>query len=254
MRSAARSDLESKIQHYSPSQVNTVLGCSLKWAYDKIFNAPKVFEPSQMLSIGSCCHEFVEKKVSNKSLGINDLKKELHNIPESEKIPARRYDEIAEVLFANYAGKYDFTKENNEVFIKFPLYPDHKRPFWGYIDLLLPDQIIDLKLKSRGRVDVPENPRYSMSEYIQQGLYCIATGRSATQLAIVSVPTTKGGNVEFTPVDYIYMPDDLEAIKGLCMYAMKLMWMGSYVPNRDYQFCSPHMCNFWRICHEDYNI
>ena len=98
------------IDHLSASQINTYLGCSLKYKYSYIDEIPKPFKPAA-LALGSALHsalEWLHKKWQN---GEEPNMEEVWNIFEADWYAQSK----KEILFKNYDTAEDVLNEGKNL-------------------------------------------------------------------------------------------------------------------------------------------
>lgn len=251
------------MKHYSPSQINTYLDCSARWAFRYIDNL--VMPPSSKMGVGTSYHaglehNFIVKKETKQDepLGVvldatadafdkvftdeifwtdEEKNKGIDNIKGSLK------DETIKLT-----EKYMVTKAP-DIFPK-----DVEKPFeieFSNKDYILKGRI-DL-VDVNGVVHENKTTRITPSEisqsYLLQGaIYCAAT--NATSICFdyairKKVPDVKTLQVTITP-------DEIRHALTIIHLVDSSINTGNFIPNRSSFLCSRKNCGYWNLCEKKY--
>jgi len=244
--------------YVSPSQINSFSGCSMKWAYgydiDPSTITKDVLGINPNLSLGNCLHDYAKEFSITQDLQMKDvdfLTKRIERcVKVDKKIDVTQFKIIAETFLKHYLDAYIFNTGNTEIAINGFI---GKIKIFGYVDKVLDDEIVDLKIKGTLQKDKDCVIIMNYDEFVQLGLYCIFTGRKKASLNIVHVNRRKKSDfISFHKVSRCYTEKDFSLIQARAKVMWALMKQKVYYPNRNYIFCSPKFCNFWTQCHKDF--
>lgn len=253
--SAALALAEAPGDVLSPSQANTYLSCSARWAFRKIRKLPD--PPTSSLTLGNAIHDvvgenFAQKMETRKDLPVTGAVA-LYRKAWSERAPETMFREdedpnelraMGETLTVKYleesAPKIDPAAV--EINIQGRIGGVSVR---GIIDLLdTTGRIIDLKSAAKKPTEISSDYRFQVATYIP-----LTPGASGEARVDTLVKTNKPQLISQT---FSLDQSDVDATNRIYPLVQRAIRAQIFTPNRSHFMCSRRYCSFWRACEKEF--